>query len=416
MRRQPAILAGEAGSIAQYRRAADFLRAQAAQDGFRLSIDGQNQLGFTATPQQFANAELFLDLAFRDPLTRQQYHRAAEVELSLSQGLSLARRGGRSMAKGVFAGMQNQATEYAKLATSAADSENFQRLAGTLKQLASKSMGALMDNIFSAVAQSGEAAVHKAWLAWVQSDSEAMGHKAGEILGATLVDVLAQGAGLGVIRASGRVVDGLGVVHANMVRRVEAGQLDADNNAKIVAAPTPGALRVFNGVEVHPNMLGDPAAGWGYAPSAVPSQNPNIYWSHWVGHQRDLEVARYFAEQGQMVIKWGGNPNSQGSDSIVLNPATAEITLVDSKFRKSPTTIKMSGTFDFNPSTNPNAQQQLARVKAEALRALEVAPISTELRNAATANVNAMNVRVVTAGSGAVRHSPVVRLCGGVPC
>ncbi len=406
--------------VAQYQRAADFLRTRAAADGFKFSnLDGRLQAGFTSTPEQRAASDYLLELAFKDPLTRQLYGNSAMLsvkELGWTGAGRLLGTGAFGLMGGVSRGMEDTLESYVGLVQSATDVQNVKKLKDAVQKLAGKSFGALVSNIVDASLSSGDAALRTLWLGWMQSDSQALGHKAGEILGATLVDVLAQSVGLGVIRTAGRVVDGVGDLSGNLVRRVESSKAQADNNAKIVAAPVAGAPRVFNGVEVHPNMLGDPAAGWGYTPKQLSGGTPANQASQVVGFVTELEVARHLAEQGLLIVRWGDKSGTKGSDVIAVNPANGEVLLVDTKYRTQPQTLPHSRTFDFDPATNPRWQQQLDSIQDQARRAIAGAQLPTHIRDAAVAKMDASNFSTITVGAGNVRNNSFVRFCGGQRC
>jgi hypothetical protein len=407
-----ALKAWTPAEIANYKSASDFLRSEASRDNFRFAnMDGVQQAGFTSTPEQFQNGRYLLELALKDPTTRQLYVDRAAISLTGLNGWLFAGRAVFPAAKGVVTGIDEQLTAYGKLL----DPATYSKLAAAVRVIREQGFQATLNQVFNSTLAGAQSAAYSAWVGWMQSDSEALGNGAGRVLGATLVDSVAMASGIAVARNAGRAVEGVTELQGQLVRRIEDQSKVLTTNKKVADSLAPSAPRVFNGQELSSKLIGDPAAGWDYSPKVVPGSSENLYWSHWVGHQTEVRVASEMADQGQLVVRWGDKIGTTGSDIIAVNPVTAEVTLADTKFSSANKTLKMSDTFDF---TKPDGLglAQYQNLQRQATDAIIAAKLNPALEAKAIQNINAGNFNANTIGAGNYRNSVPMRFCSGKPC
>lgn len=175
-----------------------------------------------------------------------------------------------------------------------------------------------------------------------------------------------------------------------------------------VARETAAQARVFNGIDLHPD-LPPPIAGYDYVPSELSNaRTPNQANSHINGYLAEVRLANEIAGQGQVVVKWGDGAGTRGSDIISVNPSTGEVALWDSKYRSASSPLPESPTFA-NPGTR-------AAAVAEAERVIRSSSLSPQVRDAALRNLKDGNYTMNTAGSGNVRNSVQTRYCNNKGC
>lgn len=401
--------------IASYKQAGDFLRTEAAREGFKFTaLDGTAQAGFTSTPEQYRSSQYFLSLALSDPNTRRLYSDRAAITLGAWDGAVFAGRALTSAGVGVPEGVEAQLRAYLMAAKAAGDADTYAKLVIAVADMQKQGFGNVLNRLFDSAMTQGQAAVYGVWLSWMQADSAALGHTAGKVLGAALVDYAAFATGAAVLNTAGRVVEGASVVQANLVRRIEDAKTAALANDKVLTALLPDARRVVNGVELSPKLLVDPVAGWDYAPSVVAgARTENQCWSHWVGHQTEVRLASDLADQGQLVVRWGDKIGTNGADVISVNPTNGQVTLWDTKFLSADKSIKMSPTFDFSATTG---QAKLAGLMKQAEDAVIAAKLPPAVEAKAIADIQAKNFFANTVGAGNARNSVPMRFCGSKPC
>jgi Possible hemagglutinin (DUF637)/Pre-toxin domain with VENN motif len=195
---------------------------------------------------------------------------------------------------------------------------------------------------------------------------------------------------------------------ANAAKSADPAVVTAEVQAVLVEARTGSVKVVYNGIEISPN-LPPPVAGYGYSPGIVPNaKTDNQAYSHWVGFQTEVKLASDLADNGQVVLKWGGAVGAPGNDVISVNPITAEVTLWDTKYRSNPANIGQSPTFA-NQGTLGNAVE-------EARRAIDASNLSPAIKTQALENLKDGSYTTNTVGAGAVKNSVQVRYCSGKPC
>lgn len=167
--------------------------------------------------------------------------------------------------------------------------------------------------------------------------------------------------------------------------------------------------RVTNGVTLNPK-LPDPEAGLNYQPPLLNSKNPNIANSQRNGYIGELNLANTVADlPNTQVISYGAKVGEHGADIISVDTKTGAVTLWDSKFRSSSTTINSSPTFAPGSSALANAVKQAETKIANS-------SLSPAMKDQAIQNLRAGNYNTATVGAGAVKNSVVVRMCGNNPC
>jgi hypothetical protein len=388
------------------------LRTEARKDAFKFAnLDGVLQAGFTSTPAQYQNSQYFLNLALSDPLTRRLYVDRAAISLSGMDRLQFGAATFIPAGKGLVAGVEEQLLAYKSLL----DPATYNKLVAAVRVMREQGFTATLNKVFDGVMAGGQAAAYGTWLSWMQADSAALGHGAGRIAGAAVVDTVAAAAGIAILKNAGRVVEGVTDVQAAAVRRIEEAMQTQANNRKIADALLPSEPRVMNGVPLSPKLTVDPAAGWTYAPDVIPNAkgSENLYWSHHVGHQAEVRLASELADQGQMVVRWGDKIGTNGADVISVNPSTGQVSLWDTKFLSADKSIKMAGSFDF---TGINGQAKLASLMKQAEDAIVAARLQPAVEAKAIAEIRAQNFFANTVGAGSAKNSVPKRFCGSNPC
>ncbi|MFZ2161057.1 MAG: DUF637 domain-containing protein [Sideroxyarcus sp.] len=168
------------------------------------------------------------------------------------------------------------------------------------------------------------------------------------------------------------------------------------------------APKVFNGVELHPD-LPSPSAGYDYSPDMVSgAKTENQLYSHWTGLQAEAKLANEVAGQGEAVVKWGDKIGAQGNDIISVDPKTGGVTLWDSKYRSGSTTIEQSPTYV--------KRETRAAAVSEAQRTISGSNLPQAVKDTALQNLEKGDYTTNTVGSGGAKNSYQVRYCNGKPC
>lgn len=155
----------------------------------------------------------------------------------------------------------------------------------------------------------------------------------------------------------------------------------------------------FNGV-VLDSRLPVPDAGYNYKPNVLNRPTVNQQNAHINGFKGEIEQANRVAQiPDEQVLKWGDAIGRNGSDIISVNKQTGQVTLWDSKYRSSPTYIKVSPTFT-KTSTINNAKQ-------EATEAVRQSNLPADIKNKALDNIRKDKFRSITTGAGAGRNSVI---------
>ena len=231
------------------------------------------------------------------------------------------------------------------------------------------------------------------------------------------VSMVAGGAGVAgtVEKAAGKVADKVGdALSKKTPPAIETPSTTDKTTVATTAAAaegTAGAIpkpKVFNGVELNPD-LPPPAAGYDYSPDLVSgAKTENQLYSHWTGLQAEANLANEVAGQGEAVVKWGDKIGAQGNDIISVNPQTGDVTLWDSKYRSSSTTIEQSPTY-VKDTTSAAAIQ-------EAKDAIASSNLPPAVMNTALQKLYKGDYTTNTVGSGGAKNSYQVRYCNGKPC
>lgn len=128
------------------------------------------------------------------------------------------------------------------------------------------------------------------------------------------------------------------------------------------AAAAAPVRKVFVGVEMDP-ALPAPVAGWDYFPNLLlKARTENQYYSHWTGFQGELRLANDVVKS-QAVVKWGDKIGLNGSDiiSVDVSSPAATVFLWDSKYRSTTETLVQSPTFA-NAATREAAVNEAIRM------------------------------------------------------
>ena len=185
------------------------------------------------------------------------------------------------------------------------------------------------------------------------------------------------------------------LVGAGAVRKVIAGK----TTSSVYGGNSVSQKITFNGVALD-SRLPVPEAGYNYKPNVLNRPTVNQQNAHVNGFKGEIEQANRVAQiPNEQVLKWGDAIGRNGSDIISVNKQTGQVTLWDSKYRSSPTYIKVSPTFT-KTSTLGNAKQ-------EAIEAVENSKLPVDIKNKALANLDDNNFRTVTTGAGAGRNSVI---------
>ncbi|WP_081060254.1 filamentous hemagglutinin N-terminal domain-containing protein [Burkholderia territorii] len=179
--------------------------------------------------------------------------------------------------------------------------------------------------------------------------------------------------------------------------------------AEAAADASKSGWRVFNGIEVNPN-LPPPIAGWDYSPNMLNRATENQIWGHWTGYQGEINLANSVAGlPNETVVRWGDAVGTNGSDIISVNSATGQVNLWDNKFRTDIRGLTPSATFANDSAAFESA---VGQAKREILNS----NLPSEIRQKALDNLNSGNFVTNTVGSGGLKNSVSIRYCGGKPC
>ncbi|WP_232430705.1 filamentous hemagglutinin N-terminal domain-containing protein [Burkholderia ubonensis] len=176
-----------------------------------------------------------------------------------------------------------------------------------------------------------------------------------------------------------------------------------------VTAASSSGWKVFNGIEVSPN-LPPPVAGWDYSPNMLKGKTENQIWAHWTGYQGEINLANKVAGlPNESVLLWGDAIGTNGNDIVSVNRATGQVSLWDSKYSSAVDSLKSSPTF--TPGSN-----RLSSAIDQARLAVENSALPDSVKATALGNINRGNFVTNTVGSGGYKNSVQVRFCNGSPC
>ena len=393
--------------VASYRLAADYLRTQAAGDGFKfLNLDGIAQAGFTSTQAQFLNAKYLLAQAWQDQTTRALYQDRAAIKLAELGAVQSTVFGVKAL-YGVGEGLPEGIVSQLKFYRDTLDPATFKRLADAADQVRRQGLSATLDKLYAGIVGGAQDAAMGVWMSWLQADSRALGQSAGRVIGAGAVDAAALSLGIAIIQKSGAVAAGLTELQSALARTISAEKQAITANVQALATVQPAAARVMAGVEMHPG-LGAPVAGWDYMPSVVSkAATENGYWSHVTGLQAELRLANEVATS-ERVVKWGDKVGRNGSDIVSVNALTGEVTLWDSKF--------LSGERRIGESTTFSGSSTRIAATDEAISAIRQSSLDAAAKQTAISNLQNGKFTTKTVGSGGAKNSVVQRYCGSSPC
>ncbi|WP_407973064.1 filamentous hemagglutinin N-terminal domain-containing protein (plasmid) [Burkholderia pyrrocinia] len=179
--------------------------------------------------------------------------------------------------------------------------------------------------------------------------------------------------------------------------------------AEAAADASKSGWRVFNGIEVSPNLPA-PIAGWDYSPNMLNRPTENQIWGHWTGYQGEINLANAVAGlPNETVVRWGDAVGTNGNDIISVNSATGQVNLWDNKYRADVRGLRPSSTFLPGSDAFDSAVQQ-------AQSAIFQSNLPDAIKNQAVTNLRAGNFSTNTVGSGGLKNSVQIKFCNGKPC